>query len=680
MPTGHANRLLPSLRRVVLVRQTAELSDGQLLAAFVGDKDGDAFAALVRRHGAMVLGVCRRVVGDTHTAEDAFQAVFVVLARRAACVRPREGVGNWLYGVAFRTAIKARSVLARRRSREKQVETMPDTPAPAPADVWSDLQPVIDDELSRLPVKLRLPVILCDLEGRPQREVAKHLGVPPATLATRLATARRTLAKRLGKRGVALSGGALAGVLSSQAAALAVSHRLADGVVRAAEAVAAGEGVAALVSAQAVQLSEGVMRIMLVTKLKAVGVAVLTALGLTTGVGVGLAPAFAAGDEPVKPAAQKPAGESDAAYLNRLCQDLRGTNATTVEKGYFAADRDGNKRRKVIDWLMTDETVKAWQAKKHGADENLNVTYSVLLDPLAVTADGHAELLSTLSQGLNSDAGVNGVALNERSFDLDLSVPKQYTVWTTDAVIGANTVYRRVRNQPVTTWYARLIEPQPPAEGTDRQWVELYHPQPLTAQPDLRTTKYWVFNAAAESDADFLKRVVKAARGTDPTALEQKYFADDKDAKKREKLLDSLLKEPGLAKKLGDDWKKKMLEHATTTAQARSVYEYQVVNRPLVLNYRQALTVKTAPQPDRLDKLLGHLIDAKKTDAQILDALTLAIVGRQPADGEKLAVAAVAKASDRKAAWGEVMKALSATAEAKKYAADLTKRSPAEKK
>jgi RNA polymerase sigma factor (sigma-70 family) len=262
MPTGHANRLMPSLRRVVLVRHTADLSDGQLLAAFIGDKDGDAFAALVRRHGAMVLGVCRRVVGDAHTAEDAFQAVFVVLARRAASVRPREGVGNWLYGVAFRTAIKARSVLARRRSREKQVEVMPEPPAPAPADVWSDLQPILDDELARLPDKLRLPVVLCDLEGRPQREVAKHLGVPPATLATRLATARRTLAKRLGKRGVALSGGALAGVLCSNAGAMAVSHRLADGVVRAAEAVAAGEGVAALVSAQAVQLSEGVLRIM----------------------------------------------------------------------------------------------------------------------------------------------------------------------------------------------------------------------------------------------------------------------------------------------------------------------------------------------------------------------------------------------------------------------------------
>ncbi|MDB5307235.1 MAG: hypothetical protein JWO38_1437, partial [Gemmataceae bacterium] len=211
MPIGYADRLLPALRRVVRARETADRTDGQLLTAFVHDRDPDAFAVLVRRHGPMVLGVCRRVVGDAHAAEDAFQAVFLVLARRAAAVRPREQVGNWLYGVAYRTALKARMVLARRRSREKQVDVMPEPPAPPPADPWADLHPVIDEELARLPDKLRLPVVLCDLEGRTQRAVAKHLGVAPATLATRLASARRLLAGRLTRRGVTLSGGALAG-------------------------------------------------------------------------------------------------------------------------------------------------------------------------------------------------------------------------------------------------------------------------------------------------------------------------------------------------------------------------------------------------------------------------------------------------------------------------------------
>src|SRR5882724_4511998 len=113
MPTPTAP-LTVTLRRLVLARDGAGLTDGQLLGEFVRTADPAAFEGLVRRHGAMVLGVCRRVVGDRHAAEDAFQAVWVVLARRAATVRPRDHVGNWLFGVAYRTALKARGTLARR--------------------------------------------------------------------------------------------------------------------------------------------------------------------------------------------------------------------------------------------------------------------------------------------------------------------------------------------------------------------------------------------------------------------------------------------------------------------------------------------------------------------------------------------------------------------------------------
>src|SRR3954471_18519612 len=113
MPTGHADRVFPALRRAVLARETADRTDGQLLTAFLTRQDADAFAVLVRRHGPMVLGVCRRVVGDAHAAEDAFPAAFSVPPRRAAAVRPREGVPGWLYGAAYGAAVKARTVLAR---------------------------------------------------------------------------------------------------------------------------------------------------------------------------------------------------------------------------------------------------------------------------------------------------------------------------------------------------------------------------------------------------------------------------------------------------------------------------------------------------------------------------------------------------------------------------------------
>src|SRR5262245_61736600 len=157
MSTVHLD-LTRRLRRAVLSLDGGP-SDGQLLECFVAGRDEAAFAALVRRHGPMVLGVCRRVAGDFHDAEDAFQATFLVLARRADCVRPREQVGNWLYGVAYRTATKARAVRLRRRERPAE-----DAPEPATTEEIPDaeLKAVLDRELERLPEIYRVPVVLCE--------------------------------------------------------------------------------------------------------------------------------------------------------------------------------------------------------------------------------------------------------------------------------------------------------------------------------------------------------------------------------------------------------------------------------------------------------------------------------------------------------------------------------------
>src|SRR5262249_33539328 len=136
--------------RALRPQDADRLTDGQLLECFLRDRDEAAFAALVRRHGPMVLGACRRVPGHAHRALDAFQAAFLVLARRAASVVPRELVGSWLYGVAYRTALKAKTAAVRRRGRERQVVEMPEPEVPD-GEVWAELRPLLDRELERLP-------------------------------------------------------------------------------------------------------------------------------------------------------------------------------------------------------------------------------------------------------------------------------------------------------------------------------------------------------------------------------------------------------------------------------------------------------------------------------------------------------------------------------------------------
>jgi RNA polymerase sigma factor (sigma-70 family) len=266
------------LRRVVPPRDGAGRSDGQLLASFIDHKDEAAFEALVRRHGPMVLGVCRRVAGDHHDSEDAFQATFLVLARKASSVRPREQVANWLHGVALRTALKAKAMTARRRGRERQVGEMPE-PEAARQDQWRDLQPLLDQELSGLPENYRLPILLCDLEGKTIKEATLQLGWPQGTLAGRLARGRKLLAKRLANRGVVLSAGSLAAVVPQNVASAGVPTSLMSSTAKAAGMIAAGQAaVVGVVPAQVAILTEGVLKTMLLSKLKTATVVLLAAL------------------------------------------------------------------------------------------------------------------------------------------------------------------------------------------------------------------------------------------------------------------------------------------------------------------------------------------------------------------------------------------------------------------
>jgi RNA polymerase sigma factor (sigma-70 family) len=283
MATHAMTRVLQDLRQVVQRYDRALPSDGQLLGCFIEHRDEAAFELLVRRHGPMVMGVCLRVLHNQHDAEDAFQATFLVLVRKAASVVPPERLANWLYGVAHQTALRARVASARRRAREKQAVTMISTATVSPEEPH-ELQPLLDQELSRLPEKYRVPIVLCDLEGMTRKEVAGQLGWPEGSVSSRLARARALLARRLGRRGLALGGGTWAGLQAVPAASGCVPTSVVVSTVKAATVLAAGRTAAAgLISAETAALTDSVVKTMFMTKLKSV-LGVLLVIGMVASV------------------------------------------------------------------------------------------------------------------------------------------------------------------------------------------------------------------------------------------------------------------------------------------------------------------------------------------------------------------------------------------------------------
>lgn len=183
------------------------VSDGELLTCFANGGDATALGALVRRHASMVWGVCRRHLAHQQDVEDAFQATFLVLVRKAASVSPPDAVGKWLHGVARMTALRARNAIAKKARREQQVDLLPEPPLAPTHD--TDLRPVIDVELALLPEKYRVVVELCDLQSLSRSHAAQKLGLPEGTIASRLTRARALLGKRLIRRGIRTAGGAV---------------------------------------------------------------------------------------------------------------------------------------------------------------------------------------------------------------------------------------------------------------------------------------------------------------------------------------------------------------------------------------------------------------------------------------------------------------------------------------
>jgi RNA polymerase sigma factor (sigma-70 family) len=377
MATGQLRAVVRHLRRTPLVPDGGGLTDRHLLEQFLARRDEAAFEALVRRHGPMVLGVCRRVVRNLHDAEDAFQATFLILARKANTIHCLDSVASWLHGTAFRAALATQTAPWRRR--EKQVKAMPEPEAVAAAEIWSELRPVLDQELERLPDKYRAAIVLCDLEGKRRKEAARQLGVAEGTLSGRLTKARRLLAARLARRGVSLAV-ALPAILAPGTASAHVTKSL---VLATVKAVTAG-----FVSGPVAAITEGVMKGMSLSTIKRAIVVLMAAFVIVTvAAHRPLALALAKeGSPPVKGAAVvihgKPQGKKDQPgwHESFVLKHEHAVNILACSADWIAAGDEGG-NLSLCD-ARTGKNKKVWL--QGGKEEGL--TSSV--DRLQFTPDG----------------------------------------------------------------------------------------------------------------------------------------------------------------------------------------------------------------------------------------------------------------------------------------------------
>ncbi len=283
MASRGLNVVVEYIRRIGAVGRFADLPDGELVERFVASQDEEAFNALIHRHGPLVLTVCQRVLNNVQDAEDAFQATFLVLVRKARSIAKRDSVASWLHGVAHRIAVRAKVANSRRQSIQRRVPRIPPTDTLNHV-VMADLRFVLDEEVQRLPERHRAPFILCYMEGKTNAEAARLLGCPPGTVMSRLACARERLRTRLVRRGLGLSAALVATRLSQSAVSAVVPAKLADSTLRAALLVTHGGVAASMLSAHVAALVAETSKACWITKASLAAVALLAAC---IGIGVG---------------------------------------------------------------------------------------------------------------------------------------------------------------------------------------------------------------------------------------------------------------------------------------------------------------------------------------------------------------------------------------------------------
>jgi RNA polymerase sigma factor (sigma-70 family) len=394
MATGELHAVIHHLRRIAQPGGPDGVTDAQLLERFLGHRDETAFELLLWRHGAKVLSLCRRVLRHEQEAEDAFQATFLVVVRKARSITQRQSLGSWLYKVAYRVALAAKSTADRRAAREVPLAEVAGADS-APEAAWRELAPVLDEGINHLPEKYRTPFVLCYFQGKTIEQTATQLGCPPGTVGTRLARARERLRKHLAARGLSVGAAALGVVLSDKAARATVPASLVAAVSR----LSGPSGTA--VPPRVAALTQGALKSMLLSKLKMALAGAFLLVVLGSGIGGVAYPLQAADDPPA-------AGAPRRAEPPRASDPMRDPAVRNMHD-WVVANYDGGKKAGLLssctachadpftdphrDWLRKlgsesqpeKTTLKGWGAT---IDPGEDCKFTVGKDSLKITVPG----------------------------------------------------------------------------------------------------------------------------------------------------------------------------------------------------------------------------------------------------------------------------------------------------